>query len=231
MHIPGQLLTIVRLLPQDHGSDGMVGQGGVGLRFEDRLSGDRDPVSVSIKAWYGSDSAVRGIFGQAVDRFQVSSMRMRGSDQTVSEWYNTGRITFNASKDIDSVIYAVTMAAKGYRDSLVDATRLRDTERGSFEFEFDRKVNLEEYERSARMGKSSLKLWMVKTEESPGFIRLQGVDMHTWDRIFLSLAEDYAYMTVPVWGCVNAAPRMAAVQGETATGRTRIYYKGDEIFD
>ena len=71
---------------------------------------------------------------------------------------------------------------------------------------------------------------MVKTEDSGDFARFGGVDLHTWDRILLDMGNKYAYMTIPGKGCVNAAPRLVTVQGETVAGKTQVYYNGDEIF-
>lgn len=205
---------------------------GIGLRYEDKATPDADRTSVSIRAWYGSDATIGELFSAARDEFSISSLRLKSNsdDETRSEWYTDGRITVNSSEDIDTVIYTIGVVAEHYRNELEQATRWRDKERGSFEFEFARKVNLEGYESRVSKGTRDLKMWMVKTEDEGDFVRFGGVDMHTWDRILLDMGLDFAYMTIPGNGCVNAAPRLATVQGETVTGKTKIYYNGDEIF-
>lgn len=206
---------------------------GIGLRFEDCTAKGSSRTSISIKAWYGDDARVGELFSKAREDFSINSLRMKSlaDDETTSEWYTSGRITFNSSEDVDTAIYAVTDVCNRYGDELARATSLRDSERGSFEFEFSRDVDLDRYEAGVSKGMSDLKLWMVKTEDQGDFRRFKGVDTHTWDTVFLDLGQDYAYMAVPGDGCVNAAPRMVAVQGESVTGRTRVYYDGNEIFD
>jgi len=54
--------------------------------------------------------------------------------------------------------------------------------------------------------------------------------IHTWDRVLLDVGPDFAYLTVPGKGCINAAPRIAAIQGEDNAGRTHIYHDGVEVF-
>lgn len=205
---------------------------GIGLRFEDCIARGSSKTKLSIKAWYGDDVWVGDLFAKARENFSVNSLRMRSlsDDETTSEWYTDGRITFNSSEDVDTMLYAVAYMCDRYHKELEEATRLRDTERGSFEFSFCRDVDLERYEAGVSKGLSDLKLWMVKTEDDRDFKRFKGVDTHSWDTVFLDLGSNYAYMAVPGKGCVNAAPRLAAVQGETATGRTRVYYNGSEIF-
>lgn len=207
-------------------------ESGIGLRFEDRIAKGSSRTSLSIKAWYGDDADVGDLFSDARERFSVNSLRMRSSsdDETTSEWYTDGRITFNSSEDVDTVLYAVGDVCNRYYRELDEATQLRDSEKGSFEFTFSRDVNLDRYEAGVSKGMSDLKLWMVKTEDDGDFKRFKGVDTHTWDTVFLDLGPNYAYMAVPGKGCVNAAPRLVAVQGETVTGRTKVYYNGSEIF-
>ena len=205
---------------------------GIGLRYEDRTAPDKDRTSVSIRAWYGNDVRIGNLFSAARDDFATSSLRLKSNsdDETKSEWYVDGRITVNSSEDIDTVIYTIGEVANHYRDELDQATRWRDKEMGSFEFSFSRKVDLERYESRISKGTKDLKMWMVKTEDSEGIVRFGGVDMHTWDRILLDMGRDFAYMTIPGKGCVNAAPRLAVVQGEMVTGKTKVFYNGDEIF-
>lgn len=208
------------------------GESGIGLRFENSVSGCSDPVNISVKAWYGSDATIGDMFKDARENFSINSMRMKshGEDETTSEWYTSGRITFNASDDIDSVIYATNSVCNHYFDELTHATKLRDSERGAFEFEFKRNVDLDSYARNVIKGKNNLKLWMIRTEAYSDFMRFQGVDTHTWDRIMLDMGNNYAFMSVPGKGCVNAAPRLISIQGETVTGNTKAYYNGNEIF-
>ena len=205
---------------------------GIGLRYEDCTAPDKDRTSVSIRAWYGNDARIGDLFSDARKDFAISSLRLRSNsdDETRSEWYTDGRITINSSEDIDTVIYTIGEVADHYRDELEQATRWRDKEMGSFEFSFSREVDLERYESRVSKGTRDLKMWMVKTEDSDGIARFGGVDMHTWDRILLDMGRNFAYMTIPGKGCVNAAPRLATVQGETVTGRTRVFYNGDEVF-
>ena len=46
----------------------------------------------------------------------------------------------------------------------------------------------------------------------------------------MDMGPIYAYLTVPGKGCVNAAPRIATVQGEDNAGKTSIYFDGVEMF-
>ena len=149
-------------------------------------------------------------------------------DGTESELCDEGRITVGHSDDIDSVISAIGTIAEHYHNELELATKLRNGDEGSFEFEFARKVSLGSYERFLSKGARDLKMLMVKTEDDGDFVRFGGVDTHTWGRILLDMGLDSAYMTIPGNGCVNAVPRLAAFQGKN--GGARIYYNGDEIF-
>lgn len=205
---------------------------GVGLRYEDCTAMSNERTSVSIRAWYGNDERIGEMFHDARKDFSVSSLRMKskGDDETRSEWYTNGRATINSSEDVDTVIYAVNKISDHYRNELEQATKWRNEEKGSFEFSFSRKVDLDRYDARVSKGTQDLKMWMISTERSSDFIRFGGVDMHTWDRILLDMGEDYAFMTIPGKGCVNAAPRLVTVQGETVTGKTKVYYNGDEIF-
>jgi hypothetical protein len=70
----------------------------------------------------------------------------------------------------------------------------------------------------------------MEIEHHEDFRRYKGVDLHTWDRILLDVGLDYAYLTIPGKGCVNAAPRLAVLQGEDNAGVTTIYHDGVEVF-
>lgn len=205
---------------------------GMGLRYEDCTAPHDNRTAISIKAWYGDDEKIKGLFSEARKDFSISSLRMKSTsdDNTTSEWYTDGRITINSSEDVDSIIYAIGEVSNHYNNELVQATKWRDEEKGSFEFTFSRSIDLERYESRVSKGTKDLKLWMVKTEDSGDFVRFGGVDLHTWDRILLDMGSDFAYMTIPGKGCVNAAPRLVTVQGETVAGKTQVYYNGDEIF-
>ena len=75
-----------------------------------------------------------------------------------------------------------------------------------------------------------MRLWLIEFESEPDFRRYKGVDLHNWDRVFLDVGTDYAYLTIPRKGCVNAAPRIATIQGEDNAGRTQIFFDGVELF-
>lgn len=205
---------------------------GVGLRYHDLSSDENSQSKFSMKAWYGSNEVITDAIEELKNNFAVSSYRFKNdSTSSVSEWYSDGRITFNSSDDSEIVIESVNQVMKYYDDELSRVTSLRDEHRGSFEFRFKQKINLNGYSNLVSGGKSELQLWMVEVESLPDFRRYRGVDMHTWDRIFLDLGDDYAYMTIPGKGCVNAAPRLISIQGETLLGKTNVYYNGDEIFE
>ena len=204
---------------------------GIGIKYNDILSDETNQSQVSLKAWFGSNRDILDSIEKLSDKFAISSLRFKDYEtSTVSEWYSSGKITFNASDDIQCVFKAINDSLDIYDSELKTATKLRDYKKGSFEFEFTQKIDLNAYSETVKKGKSDLKLWMTETESAPDFKRFRGVDMHTWDRIFLDLGSNYAYMTVPGKGCVNAAPRLVTVQGETLMGKTQVYYNGDEIF-
>ena len=205
---------------------------GIGITFKDTLSSAPDISKVSLKAWYGNNRLISDMLGKMKDVFSTNSIRWKSDTtaKTSSEWYSNGKITFHASEDMNEIIHCVSEMAGRYNESLNHATKLRDEEMGSFEFSFKQKIPLEEYSAAAGKGRGNLKLWMTEIESHDDFKRLQGVDLHTWDRVFLDLGNDYAYMTIPGNGCVNAVPRLVSVQGETALGKTEITYNGNEIF-
>jgi hypothetical protein len=206
---------------------------GIGIKYEDTLSSNRYHSKVSLKAWYGENDLISGMLKDARNVFSTSSIRWKdssGDTDTSSEWYSNGKITFHASSGMEEIIDCVSEMSKKYNDALEMATKLRNEEKGAFEFDFKQKVNLDNYSDAVGKGKGNLKLWMTEVESYDDFRRFQGVDLHTWDRLFLDLGTDYAYMTIPGNGCVNAAPRLVSVQGETAFGKTKILYNGNEIF-
>jgi len=89
---------------------------------------------------------------------------------------------------------------------------------------------LDVFSATVTKGQGAMKLWLAEIEACQDFRRFKGVDLHTWDRILLDVGPDYVYLTVPGKGCVNAAPRLAVVQGEDNAGRASIYHDGTEVF-
>jgi len=206
---------------------------GIGIKYVDSLSTDVYPSKVSIKAWYGNNRVIDRLLEEAKDNFSINSIRLKSPKHKApasSEWYSSGKITFHSAEDINDIIYCVSKISNDYNDELKHVTKLRDSEKGSFEFSFKQNVCLDQYSDAVSKGKTDLQLWMMETESSKDFKRFQGVDMHTWDRIFLDMGDRYAYMTIPGKGCVNAAPRLVAVQGEKIMGKTSVYYNGSEVF-
>ena len=213
------------------GIDNSWAERGIGLRYYDLLADEDSQSKVSLKAWYGPNDVISEIIGKLQNHFAVSSYRFKdNATSTVSEWYSNGKITFNSSDDSDVVLDCVFKAMRYYDEELGRATKLRNESKGCFEFEFSQAVDLERYSDLVGKGKSELQLWLSEIQSLPDFRRYRGVDMHTWDRIFLDIGDTYAYMTVPGKGCVNAAPRFVSVQGETILGKTQVYYNGDEVF-
>jgi len=209
-------------------------ESGIGIKYEDTLSADVFHSKVSLKAWYGNNDLITEMLKTAREVFSISSIRWKdktGATDSSSEWFSNGKITFHAASGMEDVIRCVSTISDKYNEALEEATKLRDLEKGAFEFEFKQKINLENYSDAAGKGRGNLKLWMTEVESYDDFRRFQGVDLHTWDRLFLDLGTDYAFMTIPGKGCVNAVPRLVSVQGETALGKTRILYNGNEIFD
>jgi len=210
---------------------------GIGLKYENTVSSYDESFKFSLKAWYGNskDKEIIDIFEKAKAKFTTTSIRWRdleaGRTSMRSEWYNDGKITVNYSNSVSEILQSIAEIASKYHDSLKEAEQNRDRKREAFEFEFKQKIDLDMYSEALFKGTGNLKLWMSEIESCEGFKRFSGVDLHTGDRIFLDIAEDYAYMTVPGNGCVNAVPRFAVVQGVNALGETKIFYKGSEIFN
>ena len=209
---------------------------GIGLRYKNALADSDDRATLSLKAWYGSNRLMgwEKFIENAKDTVTITSIRWKkiveGDTRITSEWYNYGKVTITASEDIDETLLIITHMARKYENMLVEATKLRDGSHGAFEFNFTQKIDLQAFSTAVGMGKADFNLWLTEVYSEPGFRRFRGVDMHTWDVIFFDLAEDYAYLTIPGNGCVNAAPRIATIQGEYTTGKTQIYFNGDEIF-
>lgn len=212
-------------------------QRGLGLKFSDGLAPDEEAGRFSLKAWYGATEKVPGlaeVLDAAKESFAIYSARWQkfreGSVALGVEWYSSGKVTINRAVDIDEVMLSISDVANRYEDALTEATGLRDDGLGAFELNFTQNIDLDAFSRTVAMGRGRMNLWLIETETEPDFRRFRGVDLHTWDRVLLDLGPDYAYLTVPGRGCVNAAPRIATIQGEDNAGRTSIYFDGVEIF-
>lgn len=204
---------------------------GIGIKYSDEFNDSENGSPVSIKAWYGRNDRLDQALNLLKEEFSVSSIRYKESESSiVSEWYSSGKITFNAGDDIEQVIDSVNGMLEKYGSELETVTKIRNSERGSFELNFSQKIDLDKFTETVQKGRSNLQLWMTETETYEDFRRFRGVDMHTWDRLFIDLGEKYAYLTVPGNGCVNAAPRMVTLHGETIGGKTKVLYNGNELF-
>jgi hypothetical protein len=210
---------------------------GIGLKFFDGLTPEENAGNFSLKAWYGATNQIAGledVLRVAKEKFAIYSTRwqkVNGGSITISaEWYSTGKVTINRALDIDEVMLSVSEMANRYEDAIIGATKIRDTSMGAFELTFTQNIDLDAFSQAVSMGKSTMNLWLVETESEPDFKRFRGVDLHTWDRVFMDVGPNYAYLTVPGKGCVNAAPRIATVQGEDNAGKTSIYFDGVEMF-
>jgi hypothetical protein len=210
---------------------------GIGLKFSDGLTPEENAGNFSLKAWYGASRQIPGlddVLSIAKEKFAIYSTRWQkisgGSVAISAEWYSTGKVTINRAVDVEEVMLSISDIANRYEDSLLEATKIRDTKMGAFELDFTQTIDLDSFSKTVAMGRGTMNLWLVETESEPDFRRFRGVDLHTWDRVFMDLGTDYAYLTVPGKGCVNAAPRIATVQGEDNAGKTSIYFDGVEMF-
>jgi hypothetical protein len=213
---------------------------GLGIRFSDGLTPEDSASNVSLKAWYGASprsSSIKGIHDLLVEakkNFAISSVRWQkrtddGSSVT-TEWYSNGKVTVNRAVDVDEVLNWISEMGNRYEDSLVEATKLRDSKMAPFEIDFTQQIDLDAFSKTVTNGQGDMKLWLMEIEHHEDFRRYKGVDLHTWDRILLDVGLDYAYLTIPGKGCVNAAPRLAVLQGEDNAGVTSIYHDGSEVF-
>ena len=213
-------------------------QRGLGLKFQDGLSLDEEnTANFSLKAYYGATRRIKGlekILNEAKEEFAIHSARWQkrreGSVTISTEWYSNGKATINRASDVDEALSSVAEMANRYADSLKEATDLRDNTMGAFELDFSQNIDLDAFSGKVATGTGEMKLWLVEAEIEPDFRRFRGVDLHTWDRILLDIGPDFAYLTIPGKGCVNAAPRIAAIQGEDNAGKTSIYHDGVEVF-
>jgi len=191
-----------------------------------------------LKAWHGANRYVDGldeILKIAQDKFAIYSVRFQkksgGSISLSAEWYSDGKITINRALDADEVLVSVSEMANRYADSLKEATNLRDKTLAPFEIDFSQRIeDLDTFTSAVTKGQGFMKLWLVEIESDRDFRRYKGVDLHTWDRILLDVGPDYVYITIPGKGCVNAAPRLAVLQGEDNAGKASIYHDGMEVF-
>jgi len=211
---------------------------GIGLRFSDGLSPEENAGNFSLKAWHGATRYIEGldeILKIVQERFAIYSVRFQkrsgGSISISAEWYSDGKVTINRASDADEVLISISEMANRYADSLNDATDLRDKTLAPFEIDFSQRIeDMDAFSKTVTRGQGAMKLWMVETEVDGDFRRFKGVDLHTWDRILLDVGPDYVYLTVPGKGCVNAAPRLAVLQGEDNAGKASIYHDGVEVF-
>jgi hypothetical protein len=210
---------------------------GVGLAFSDGLSPDEDAANFSLKAWHGKKKLPAGldkVLATAQKEFAIHSIRwQKRSNSSVdmsTEWYSNGKVTINRATDVDDVFIWVTEMANYYSNALKNATTLRDTTFAAFELDFSQEINLNAFTSKVLNGAGDMKLWLTETERQKDFARYKGVDLHTWDRVFIDVGVNYAYLTIPKGGCVNAAPRIATIQGEDNAGYTKIFHEGVEVF-
>ncbi len=210
---------------------------GLGLRFGDGLSPEEGKGNFSLKAWQGAYNYLEDlnrIMNEARDRFAVYSARWQkienGATSMLVEWYSNGKLTVNRGLDADEVLAHATGMALKYSDSLDLATELRNDRVGAFEFTFSQRINLERFTNAVGAGSGDMRLWLIETENDAEFRRFKGVDLHTWDRVFLDVGTNFAFITVPGKGCVNAVPRLAVLQGEDNAGKTEILYNGETVF-
>jgi len=211
---------------------------GIGIRYADGLAPADTAGNFSLKAWHGAGRHIEGLnelLEKAKETFAIHSIRWQkksGNDAAIiTEWYSNGKVTISKGNDIDEVLATVSEMAIRYKGSLLTAARLRDSKMGAFELNFTQQIDLDAFTLKVLKGVGDMRLWLVELEHEPDFRRFKGVDLHNWDRVFLDVGIDYAYLTIPKKGCVNAAPRIAAIQGEDNSGKTQIYYDGVKIFD
>ena len=210
---------------------------GIGLKFKNSISNQEDPFGFSLKAWYGSGANphVEKLFDELKEEFTTTSVRWRklsgGTTSLRLECYNYGKITINYMDDVENTLSSISQIADLYRRALIEGEKARDTSRSAFEFNYTQDINLDEYSQALSKGNNSLKLWMYEYETTPDYRRFTGLDLHNLDRILLDMGHQYAYMSIPGNGCVNAAPRFATIQGQYACGDVRVLFEGRDVFD
>jgi hypothetical protein len=214
-------------------------QKGLGIRYSDGLSHEDDAGYFSLKLWHGASNAIRdfdAVLEAAKERFAINSARWQkrreGRVVIAAEWYSNGKVTIQKAEDIDEVLLSILTTARTYEDAIEEATSLRDRKMGAFELDFSQGIDLDAFSKVVSSGKGNMNLWLVETEsrDNNTFKRFKGVDLHTWDRVSISMGVNFAHLTIPGNGCVNAAPRIATLQGEDNAGRTTISFDGVELF-
>ena len=210
---------------------------GIGLAFSDGLTRDEEAGKFSLKAWYTEKKLVKGlgnVLKTAQREFAIYSIRWQkrtnSSVDLSTELYSDGKVTINRANDADEVFIWVAEMANYYLSALNTATNLRNNSLAAFELDFSQKINLDAFSNTVLNGSGDMKLWLMEIERQKDFARYKGVDLHTWDRVFVDVEPNYAYLTIPKGGCVNAAPRIAAIQGEDNAGYTKIFHEGEEVF-
>jgi hypothetical protein len=211
---------------------------GIGIKFEDSLSPEDRRGHFSLKAWHGAQGLaepLRMALEYASKSYTIHSIRyekggLAGSSM-ISEWYNNGKVTVNRCSDANEMLASVFKMAILYDDRLKEATGLRDTSFAPFEIDFKgQKADLDLFTDAVSKARGAMKLWLVETEREEAFRRYSGVDIHTWDRILMVMGDSYSYLTIPGKGCVNAAPRLATIQGEEIGGQATITCDGVDVF-
>ncbi len=212
-------------------------QKGIGLKFSDGLSPEDSAARFSLKAWYGEKRLIEGldeVLENAKKKFAIYSVRwqkrINSSVDISTELYSNGKITVNRATDINDVMIWISEMANTYSNAINDATDLRNSKMAAFELNFSQKIELNAFSKAVLMGSGDMRLWLIETEKEEDFRRYRGIDLHTGDRVFIDLGLDYAYLTIPTDGCVNAAPRIATLQGEDIGGFTQIFHDGVEVF-
>jgi len=156
---------------------------------------------------------------------------MSGGSVTISaEWYSNGKVTINRATDVDEVMLSISDIANRYEDAILRQQRSVTRKWERLNWIFHKQLTLMAISHTVAMGRGTMNLWLVETESQSDFKRFRGIDLHTWDRVFMDVGLNYAYLTIPGKGCVNAAPRIATIQGEDNAGRTMIYFDGVEMF-
>ncbi|MEM3086924.1 MAG: hypothetical protein QXT68_07290 [Halobacteria archaeon] len=210
---------------------------GLGLRYVDTLSPEEEAGYFSLKAWLRASEylpALSEVLKIAEEKFAIYSVRWQkisnGSVSISGEWYSNGKVTINRGVDVDEVLTFISQMAVHYDRELHKVTKMRDQSMAAFEISFSQKPNLDRFADVTAGGTGETGMWLTELEKSAGLRRFKGVDLHTWDRIFLDISEEFAHLVIPKKGCINAAPRFAVAQGENNLGKTTILYDGVEVF-
>jgi hypothetical protein len=229
-------LTRNHLLHWDY-PDSSWKQRGVGIKFSDGLYPEDEAANFSLKAWYGASRKIPqlvSVIDQAKENFAIHSVRWQKSNEssvTLSEeWYSQGKVTINRGTDTDEALLSIGEMATLYLQSIKDADKLKVSSLGAFELNFSQEIDINSFSTVVSKGIGDMRLWLVETETDGDFKRFKGVDLHTWDRIAIDVGPDYAYLTIPQKACVNAVPRIAAIQGEDNAGKISILHDGVEVF-